>query len=409
MNLIILACRNVGRNRYRTAITIFAIGFAGAVMLFYSTLMVGLRSTMENNLVGMNIGKIQIHANRYRENPDIYTRISEVPQLLDRLEANGFHAAPRLYDVGLAAFGDQSSGVMLRGIDLVREPNITRLHHHLQSGFWLDAADPSGVVIGAKLSRALSVAVGGEIVLISQAADGSMANDLYRVRGILKATSEEIDRLGVFMDQQRFRAFLSLEEGAHEIAVIPKEDTIDLDQATKTVAALLPPSGLEVKNWRELQPAIARVLRMNQVAFFIILLLAYVAVALTALNAMLMSVFERIPEIGMMKAVGVTPGQIIQLTFIEAMMKTIAALVFTVGIGAPLTLYFQQHGIDLSGFMMKGMTISGVAFEPIIYPKITLSALFTPLFVLVAVVILAVIYPSVKGAIIQPVEAMHHN
>jgi ABC-type antimicrobial peptide transport system permease subunit len=147
---------------------------------------------------------------------------------------------------------------------------------------------------------------------------------------------------------------------------------------------------------------------MNQIIFLIVLLLAYVAVALTALNAMLMSVFERIPEIGMMKAVGVTPGQIILLTFIEAMVKTAAALVLAVLIGVPLTFYFQQNGIDLS-MLMKGATISGIAFQPILYPKMTLFTLLTPLSILVVVVILSVVYPGIKAALIQPIDAMHHH
>ncbi len=233
-----------------------------------------------------------------------------------------------------------------------------------------------------------------------------MANDLFVVRGILKATSEGIDRLGIFMEERAFRTLMALPEGTHEIAIMPKDNTIDLKQATAQVALLAP--GLEVKNWRELQPAIARILDMNKVAFAIILLLAYLSVSLTALNSMLMAVFERIPEFGIMKAMGVAPRQIMMLVYMEAMIKTVGALLLAITIGFPIAFYTQKNGLDLSR-LMKGATISGVAFDPIVYSKITLSGLVTPLWVLIAVVTLSVIYPSIKAAIIEPVEAIRHQ
>ncbi len=88
---------------------------------------------MERNAVEMNLGKIQLHADGYRKDPDLYNRIKEVPDLIKHLEENGFHTAPRLYGVGLAAAHNNSSGVTLRGIDLIREPTVTQLHRHLQT------------------------------------------------------------------------------------------------------------------------------------------------------------------------------------------------------------------------------------------------------------------------------------
>jgi ABC-type lipoprotein release transport system permease subunit len=406
-----MAYRNVWRNGYRTAITVFAIGFSGAVMIFYSTLMTGLRSMMETNAVEMNMGRIQLHAPGYRLDADLYNQIQDVPSLIARLEKNQFHAAPRLYGGGLAAFQIHASGVTLRGIDVVRESNVTQLYRHIKSGAWLSVGQPEGVplqnevVIGSKLARALSVEVGQEIVIVSQATDGAMANDIFRVRGILKASSEEIDRFGVFMKEPTFRAFLSIDSGVHEIAIQPKDSTLDIKQATAQIALIAP--GVEVKNWRELQPAIAHILEMNQIIFIIIMLLAYLAAASTVLNAVLMSVFERMPEFGMMKAMGVTPRQIVGLIFMEEMMKTATAVLLAIALGLPIALHTERHGIDLS-MLMKGATISGIAFDPILYPKITVTAIMTPIALLVCVVAVAVIYPGVKEAVIKPLDALNH-
>lgn len=401
-----MAVRGMGRNRYRTAITVIAIGFSGGIMIFYFSLMAGLRFMMEQNAVELNMGQIQLHATGYRLDPNLYNLIGDAPSQLRRLEEAGFNAAPRIYSVGLSAADNKSAGVTLRGIDLMREPTVTKLHRHLQEGSWLNANDPKGVVIGTKLARALSAGVGKQIVILSQAADGGMANDLYVVRGILKATAEEIDLSAIFMGEQPFRALILLEEGVHEIALMPKTNNpIDLTEAVAKVTALAP--GLEVKSWRALQPAIARILDLNKIAFNIILTIAYIAVGLTTLNAMLMSVFERIPEIGIMKALGVTPTQIVTLLFIEAGVIAGMALPLAFIVGFPLAFYYQQHGIDLS-ILMKRATISGIAFDPILYPVVSGLAVFIPLSVLLVIVGLSVIYPSLKGARINPVEAIDH-
>ena len=220
MNLLSLALRNVLRNWHRTLVTTLAMAFAGVIMILFAALMEGLMQASERNAVAMNLGDIQIHAPGYRDDPDLYTRIEHPAALLERLRAAGFRASARLYGFGLAASGSTSAGVQLRGIDPRAEAGVTQVHRHLLQGQWLDSADRDGVVLGRKLARTLGVSTGDEVVIVSQASDGSIADALFRVRGVLKSVGEGVDRAGFYLLDTAFRELMVVPRGAHEIAVL---------------------------------------------------------------------------------------------------------------------------------------------------------------------------------------------
>lgn len=406
MNIPALALRNIARNRQRALITIGSMAFACWVMVFFAALGEGFRKTIERNAIGMDTGDIQIHAPGYRSDPDLYTRIPDPAAVLARLEMQGFHAAPRLYGFGLAAAGNASSGAWLRGVDTAKEPSVTLISRHLLMGKWVDDADPKGVVIGRKLARTLGVKVGSEIVVVSQAADGSMANDVYRVRGILKSVGEGLDRGGFFMTAGAFRALMAVESGAHEIAVA-RGDTADALSASVRKAAFAAP-GLEVKSWRQLQPVVAKMIDNANISLYIMLSIGYSAVGMIILNAMLMNVFERIHEFGVMKAVGLLPWQVFGMIAAEAAFQAAIASAVAVAAAVPVVLHYQTHGIDLSA-LTPGGTLGSVAFEPVWYLQLTSDVVVIPVLFLFGIAGLAVLYPAIKAAVIRPLDAIHHQ
>jgi ABC-type lipoprotein release transport system permease subunit len=406
MDLFSFALRNIARNRQRALITIGSMAFAGSVMIFFAALGEGLMHTMEINAVGMTLGDIQVHAPGYRSDPDLYTRIENPDALIGALESKGFRASARLYGFGLAAAGNASSGIMLRGVDMRHEPSVTLINRHVLAGKWLDDADPKGVVIGKKLAHTLGAKTGSEIVVVSQAADGSMANDIYRVRGIFKSVGEGIDRGGFFMTEAEFRRLMSLPAGAHEIAVARERPTDNLTWAAATVAAAAP--GLEVKDWRQLQPVVANLIENANISLYIMLSIAYSAVGMIILNAMLMNVFERIHEFGVMKAVGILPWQVFALIALEALLQAGIASLLAVAAAIPVVLHYQQHGVDLSA-LSPGGSLGGVAFEPVWYCQLTPNAVFTPTVFMFVMVLVAVLYPAAKAALIRPLEALHYQ
>ncbi len=406
MQVFRMAIRNVWRHRHRSLVTIFAMGFAGGIMILYAALMEGMLADSEQNAISMNSGEIQIHAEGYRKDPDLYKRIKEDQQILLALAQKGIPAAPRLYGFGLVAAGTASAGVQLRGIDIEREMKVTQIHKHLISGQWLSRNYPNEVVVGRRLAHTLGVKIGDEVVIVSQAADGSMANALYNIRGILKSVGEAIDRAGFFMVDTAFRQLMAVPDQSHEIVIMHPHHELPMEQKVADIVAVA--DGNEVKNWRELMPVIANLLDSADASTIVMILITYVAVAMVVLNAMLMSVFERIREFGVMKALGFSPWRLISLIFIETQIQVVIAAVLMLVLGVPMAYYFQANGIDLSS-ISSGISFGGIAMDTIWRAYVTPNAIILPVALLFIIASLAIIYPAIKAAVIRPVQAINHR
>jgi len=404
MNIATFALRNIIRNSHRTLVTSLAMAFACAMMIMFSTLMEGFVAGSERNVVEMNTGDIQIHRSGYRDDPDIYDVVEHSATLASQLRAAGFAVTERQFAYGLMASDESSSGVQLRGVDLQFEHTVTKLHQHVLTGQWLAKSDPHGVVIGKKLARLLDVKLNDELVFVGQTADGFMANDTFYIRGILKSVSANLDTAAVFMSNQMLRQLIALPSDAHELVVM-RQDGQDLNQATEQIQTIA--KGYEVLNWSKLLPVIHQFLETAHIQTLIMMAFTYIAVASVVLNAMLMSVFERIHEFGVMKAVGVGPWQLIKLVYAEMMIQVVIASVIGVIIGGAASWYFQQNGIDLSA-ITSDFSFAGLALDPIWYALITLNSVIMPVLFLFVIAVIAVIYPAAKVAMLKPVEAIHH-
>jgi putative ABC transport system permease protein len=399
-----MAWRNVFRNRRRSFVTVSAMALALLVMILYSGLIEGYLEGMERNVLDLEVGDLQIFAPEYRRDPSIYTRIDDPKALLDRLDEAGLDASARLLAFGLVAADEASSGASFRGVDVPRDERISGVSNQLDRGRWLDPSQPKGVVIGRRLARTLDIDIGGELLAITQSADGSMAYELFEVRGVLLGISDAIDRSGIFMTQASFRELTSLPDGAHQIIVRRPKD-LDLDGLLKRVEGLA--IGLEVKTWRQLMPTIASMLDAGRGAMVMMGIIVYLAIAILILNAMLMAVFERIRELGVLKALGFGPLSLLGLILIESGVQTAFAIAIGLLLGIPGIYYLAHVGIDMG--MLAGTSIMGIAMDPIWRAAIHPRVFTTPVVMLVVIVLLAVLYPAAKAALIQPVEAMRHN
>ncbi len=407
MNLLSLAARNVTRSRHRTVVTILAMAFACMTMIIFAALMKGFILGSERNVVSMNTGDIQIHQPGYRDDPDIYHLIPHSEELADTIRQLGFQVTERLFAYGLMASESGSSGVQLRGVNVETEATVTMIHQHVMTGQWLSDDETHGVVIGKKLSKLLDVTIGDELIFVGQTADGYMANDRFVVRGILKSVSAVIDNGGVMMVDTALRDLIALPPGAHELTVMRSDRSDNLTTATASVQAV---SGdeLEVMHWQQLMPVINRFLETADLQTMIMMIFTYIAVGSVVLNAMLMTVFERIHEFGIMKAVGVKPWQLIGLIYLEMLIQTLVAIILALIAGSLAAYYLEQCGIDMSS-LAEGISFAGIAFDPIWYAALTPDVLLLPSVFLLLIAAVAVLYPAIKVAVISPLEAIHHQ
>jgi ABC-type lipoprotein release transport system permease subunit len=393
----------MNRKRQRALVTILALGLAGAMQVFFSCLVNGFQDTMIHAMIDQELGHLQAHAPGWRQDPDLYNVLPDEARSLRAFEELGWKASPRLYAFALAAWQDQSSGVELRGLDPAKEKEVSILDQRLARGNWLDAKDPKGVVLGRELAKRLKAEPGDEIVLLTQAADGSMSDGLYKVRGVLKSVSAKADEAGLYMNEAAFRDLMVMPTGVHEIALRLPELPKDLKAAEAIGSKALP--GAEVLSWRGLNPMAANILDVQKVGILIFMALAYLAVGMVIFNAMLMNVFDRMREFGVMRALGTAPSQILRLVYAEALLESLIAAAFALLLGLAVSYRVQSHGLDLSS-LSGGSRVAGMVLEPVMHAKVEAGAVAVPIIFLFVLSAIAVAWPASKAALVRPVEAM---
>jgi ABC-type lipoprotein release transport system permease subunit len=399
-----IAWRNLWRTRRRTLVTQAATTLALLVMILYSGLMEGYLRGMERKILDLEIGDVQVFAEDYRDHPSIYTRIEQPDALLDTLDEAGLAATARLLAFGMAAAGDSSAGVSLRGVDLARDARVSLVHKEVAGGRWLDPGDPKGVVVGRRLARTLGVKPASELVVLTQGADGSMAYDLYVVRGVLRGISDATDRTGIFMTAAAFRELLVVPDGVHQI-IVRRTSDVDLVAAAVLVRSLARQH--DVQTWRQLLPTLSSLLDSMRGVMVAMSLIGYIAIGILILNAMLMSVFERVREFGVLKALGAGPFDVLKLIVVESAIQTGIAILVGVTLSVPGLMYMTRVGIDFS--VVAGVSAMGIAFDPVWRAAVTPAIYTGPIATLVFIVALAILYPALKAALIRPVDAMRYH
>jgi ABC-type lipoprotein release transport system permease subunit len=399
-----MAWRNIWRNRRRTLVTVGAMTLALLILVLYTGLVEGYLQGMERNILDLELGDIQIHAGDYLDRPSIYTLIKDPDSFLNELNASGYSASARLLGGGLVAAGDSSAGALLRGVDIEQDAQVSEINRHVVQGEWLDPGDPQGVVLGRRLAQTLVVKPGDELVILSQATDGSMANDLFAVRGVLQSVSDGTDRAGIFLTAQAFREFFVLPEGAHQI-IVRRPQQVELEAVEGDVRRMA--SELDVKTWRELVPTLASLMDSTRSIIQVMFFVVYLVIAILILNAMLMAVFERVREFGVLKAIGVSPERVLTLILIESALQTGLAILAGLTLSIPGLWYLATAGINIG--RMGGMSLMGIAMNPIWYAVVTPATFMGPVLMLIIMVLIAVLYPALKAARITPVQAMRHQ
>jgi putative ABC transport system permease protein len=413
--LIQLAWRNLWRNPRRTLIAMAAIALGYAMLLFVACLMTGLRWQLIENGTRLVLSQIQLHAPGYYPNRPIQRTLgggkgTDLGALLATIAADPrvYAAAPRVYGYGLASASHGSSaGVALLGVVPDQEPKVTVLDTQVVKGSYLTRLAPKSVVMGDKLVGVIGVEVGSEIVLVTQAADGSMGNDLYTVGGIFHTGLDALDRGLVLMSLSSLQDLLRLEPGRiHEVGIKLHDITEATTVAEALGAQLSKALPVRVSAWPELAPDLAAYVQFNHgitvVLFFNFFLLAVIGI----MNTMLMAVFARTRELGMLMALGMRPVQVVVLIMAEAVALAGAGLLLGGALGAPLLWYLQGHGLDLGGATGGAVSVAGVIVGHLWYGRQDFYAYGEAAAGLAATALVSALYPAWRAAHLRPTEAI---
>ncbi len=408
-----IAWRNLWRNARRTAITAAAIALGYVMLLLFACLLEGVRQQMIENGTRLLLSHLQAHAPDYYPDRSLYHTLggqagTDVRALLAALSTFPpvRAASPRVYGYGLVSSPEHSAGAELVGVVPAQEPRVTALHTRVVRGRYLSEQQPRGIVVGDKLADSIRAGVGSEVVIVTQAADGSIGNDLYRVRGIFHTGSDALDRRLVLMPLAALQELLHLEPNrVHEIGVT----LADAAEATAVAAAVqrqldsaLP---VRVRAWPELAPELAEYVRLNRgataVLFFIVFLVAVIGV----MNTMLMAVFERTREFGVLMALGMRPASVAGLVLAEAGILAALSLLLGGGLSTPLLWYLEVRGLDLRG-VIGSLSVVGVVLDPVWYGRHDVATYLHAAAGLALTAVGAALYPAIRAARFRPVDAM---
>jgi ABC-type lipoprotein release transport system permease subunit len=422
--LLFIAWRNLWRNPVRSILTISALAGGLVMVILYASLLSGMSRQMVQFATEISIGHLQIHRQAFIDDRDLYATLPW--SYLETLEQDfpALRFAPRLYAAGLASAADTSTGVYIEAVDPQREPSVTSMLGHVREGVLdLGVADTTAeglirhnVVIGSQLARNMNVGPGGELVLVTQAADGSIGNALYRIAAVLRPVEPNFDRTGVLMSVESYQELMSLEDGFHELAVkiddIARLDEVQvaLDAELGMLAAAQPLDALGgravVRNWRELTPAVADMLALSGSMFLFVGFIVVGLASLGMLNTMLMAVHERTHEFGIMLAIGMKRRWLLLMVMFESLFLALVSAVAGAVVGVIVGRYFQEHGIDFSASLPDGFDWAGIVIEPVMRGYVDPVQVVYACILMIVVTMFASLLPSWRTARLKPAEAM---
>jgi ABC-type lipoprotein release transport system permease subunit len=401
IQILKMAFRDLGRNRRRSFFSALAVGGGLALLILMASVIEGEMGGALENVIKLQSGHIQIRAATYDENKsslkweDLVANPQEIAikiAALNQVKA----ATPRLYASGFLSSGNQSAGAKITGIDPLSVANDP-YREGIISGSYLNPDDRDAVLIGKPMAEKLNLQVGDNVDLSLNTADGNVQDQTFVVKGIYTTNTYGFDSSTVFLPLTKAQAMTTTEDHASAIFVLLNDTAL-----TDTVAlALTVPVNLEVKTWKDLNSLFVEWEAMAQSYIFIFYLIILAISASVIINTLIMSVYERTREIGILSAIGMRGGRILMLFLAESSMLAIGGVIMGLIIGVLGTLYF-----NVNGFYVGNMGLSGIAITDTIYAKLTVDNLINLTIMTFVVTMLAGLYPAWMASRMQPVEAL---
>jgi ABC-type lipoprotein release transport system permease subunit len=402
METIKMAWRNIWRNKARSGAVSMAVILGIAAGIFASSLVEGVMRSRFVNFIENQVSHIQVQHPEFIREQEVFQTIPVDRHRLSEIQTH--HqvrgATVRTRSQSMIASATYTGGISLVGILPQSEHQTTAFADKLVMGEYLPDDHDNSILIGASMATKMKVSVGSRIVLSFQDKDNELVSAAFVVRGLFDTGYKRYDESTAFVHLHHISDYLKVAPYFHELAVLAH----DPDSLHAVVADLQPFfPGMSVRQWQEIAPELEMMMASSGIFSYIFIILILIGLAFGLLNTMLMAVFERTREIGMLMAIGMNKRRLFALIVSETALLSLFGTAIGLILAIWLVNWTGRSGIDLSAFsdVMKELGV-----DPVIYPMLDASFVWVLPWIVLTISILAALYPALKALKLKPAEAI---
>jgi len=397
-----LAWRNLWRNHRRTLIMIAAIVIGAWSMIFMTALMRGMVDDMIADGISVLPGHVQIHHPDYRDDPTIANVIAPpTGELLEALDGPGVVAwATRVRVPAVISSERDTRGVTLIGIEPDREHDISFVAGDIAEGEFLSSRDDRGLIVGRKLVEKLETGLGKRVVIMSQDQSNEIADRGFRIVGIFESKLAQYEEGYVFAGEAVIQELLGVGNAISEVAILGS-DYRNVEGLYRSIEAAAG-DDVEVLPWNEIDTYLGSMLAMMDGFVIVFIVVVFLALSFGLVNTLVMAVFERVREIGLMLALGMTPRTILAQIVTESVLLLMIGLAIG-NVAAIATIEPLKGGIDVS-IVGEGMEMMGAS--SVLYPALYLKDIVMANLIVIVLGFFASLSPAWRASRYDPIRAI---
>ena len=400
IQLFTMAFRDLGRNRRRSFFSSLALAMGLSMLLLGAAVIKGEYGSAMDSTIRLQSGHLQVRAKSYDESKtslkweDLVENPNQVAAQIAAIDSVKA-ATPRLFASGIVSVQDESAGVRIMGIDPASEANGP-YRQGVLNGEFLTADDREGILIGKPLADKLVLKVGDKVNLSVNTSNGDVAEQPFIVRGIYSTQTNGFDSSTIFMPIAKTQTIAQAEKHASTIFVLLKDKA-----QTEAVAAALQGSSYEILTWMKMNELVLETeqLASSYISIFFMIVLAITGTVI--INTLIMSVFERTREIGILSALGMKGRRIMAMFLAESSLLAVGGIIMGLILGVLFVTLFNIKGFDIGGMGITGMLLSNV-----IYAELTIKDTINLTITALIMTLLAGLYPAWMASHMEPVDAL---
>ncbi|WP_431161396.1 ABC transporter permease [Flagellimonas beolgyonensis] len=401
--LVQIAWRNIWRNKTRSFVVIGSIMIGLWASIFILAFAWGLYKNNIDESVNRQLSHIQIHHSEFthqQESKFVIEHSDSILSLLqkdDRVQA----ASARTITKGMITSPTTATGVTVYGISPAAEEKQIGLNENLIEGDYFESGKSNEIFIGEKLAKKLKIKLRSKVVVTFTDIESNMVSAAFRVGGIYRSRNLSLDEVNVYVQKQSLDNLLGLKPSeSNELAILLKNESA-LDSFKSDVQLMVPHK--KVEDWMDLSPELELVIESFHLYTYIITGIILLALTFGIVNTMLMSVLERIRELGMLMAIGLNKKKIFIMIMLETLFLTLIGCPVGLLVGWLSVLVLGSIGINIAIFS-EGLASYG--FSSIIYPALDSQNYLTVAIMCLITALLSAIYPAFRALQLNPAESI---